>query len=114
MLRKSDMYLNEDPVLVSDDPVQRLCLQCHAPNWAHETGSEDDRTPTGVHEGLSCRACHRGHSNDAHGACLTCHPAVSSCGRDVETMNTTYFDRESPNDIHSMTCLDCHDPIPNS
>jgi len=112
LLRKPDMYRDEDPVLVSDDPVQRLCMQCHAPNWAHEAGTEDDRTPTGVHEGLSCRACHRGHSNDARTACLTCHPAVSSCGRDVETMNTTYFNRESPNDIHSMTCLDCHDPIP--
>jgi len=112
MLRTPDMYHKGTRVLVSDDPVQRLCMQCHAPNWAHETGTEDDRTPTGVHEGLSCRACHRGHSNDPRSACLTCHPAVSSCGRDVETMNTSYFDRESPNDIHSMTCLDCHDPIP--
>jgi len=112
LLRKPDMYQGEISVLVSDDPVQRLCMQCHAPNWDHEAGTEDDRTPTGVHEGLSCRACHRGHSNDARAACLTCHPAVSSCGRNVETMNTTYFDHESPNNIHSMTCLDCHDPIP--
>jgi hypothetical protein len=112
VLPKPAMFLDETMLLVSDDPVQRLCMQCHAPNWTHEAGTEDDRTPTGVHEGLSCRACHRGHSNNARDACLTCHPAVSSCGLDVKTMNTSYFDRTSPNDIHSMTCLDCHDPIP--
>jgi ABC-type nickel/cobalt efflux system permease component RcnA len=74
--------------------------------------AEDDRTPTGVHEGLSCRACHRGHSNDPRNACKTCHPAVTSCGRDVMTMNTTYFKSDSPNNIHSMECTDCHDPVP--
>ncbi len=44
-----------------------LCTQCHAPNAAHEAGSQDDRTPAGVHEGLSCIACHANHSNDATG-----------------------------------------------
>jgi hypothetical protein len=112
-LRKPDIYREGETVLVSDDPVQRICMQCHAPNWAHEAGTEDDRTPTGVHEGISCRACHQGHSNDARNACKTCHPAVTSCGVDVMTMNTTYRDRESPNDIHSMKCTDCHDPVPN-
>ena len=111
-LRKPEIYHGDMPVLVSDDPLQRICVQCHAPNWAHQAGSEDDRTPVGVHEGISCRACHRGHSNDPRNACKTCHPALSSCGLDVMTMNTTYFDRESPNNIHSMACTDCHDPIP--
>jgi len=111
-LRKPEMFDGEIPVLVSDDPLQRICIQCHAPNWAHQAGSEDDRTPVGVHEGISCRACHRGHSNDPRNACLTCHPAVSSCGLDVRTMNTSYRDRESPHNIHSMACNDCHDPIP--
>ena len=46
-------------------------MQCHAPNWAHQAGTEDDRTPTGVHEGISCRACHRGHSNDPSGMPVT-------------------------------------------
>ena len=112
-LRKPDLFNGETPVLVSDDPVQRICIQCHAPNWAHQAGSEDDRTPVGVHEGISCRACHRGHSNDPRNACLTCHPALSSCGLDVRTMNTSYLDRESPHNIHSMACTDCHDPIPD-
>ncbi len=111
-LRKPEIYQGETAVLVSDDPLQRLCIQCHAPNWAHEAGSEDDRTPVGVHEGISCRACHRTHSNDPRNACMTCHPAVTSCGRDVMTMNTTYLKSDSPHDIHSMACLDCHDPIP--
>ena len=111
-LRKPEIYDGELPVLVSDDPVQRICMQCHAPDWAHQAGSEDDRTPVGVHEGISCRACHRGHSNDARNACLSCHPAVSSCGLDVRAMNTSYRDRESPHNIHSMACTDCHDPIP--
>ena len=112
MLRKPDIYLNGEAVLVSDDPLQRICLQCHSPNWAHEAGTSDDRTPTGVHEGISCLACHGDHSNDPTGACKTCHPAVSSCNRDVMEMNTSYKSRNSPHNIHSMTCLDCHDPIP--
>ncbi len=112
LLRIPDMYQEEVPVLVSNDPLQRICMQCHSPNWAHEAGTEDDRTPTGVHEGLSCRACHQDHSNDARESCKTCHPAVTSCGLDVETMNTSYFNRESPYNIHSMKCVDCHDPLP--
>lgn len=113
VMHQPGMAHQEDgEVLVSDDPLQRLCMQCHAPNWAHEVGTEDDHTPSGVHEGISCRACHRGHSNDPRKACLTCHPALSNCGQDVMQMNTTYRDRESPNDIHRMTCTNCHDPIP--
>lgn len=112
-LQKPDIYDGEAAILLSDDPLQRICIQCHSPNWAHQAGTEDDRTPVGVHEGLSCRACHRGHSNDPRNACKTCHPAVTSCGVDVMTMNTTYYNRESPNNIHSMFCNDCHDPVPD-
>ena len=111
-LRKPDIYLKGEAVNVSDDPVQRICMQCHAPNWEHEAGTEDDQTLTGVHEGISCLACHRDHSNDPTGACVTCHPAVSSCNLDVMEMNTSYKRKDSPNNIHSMKCLDCHDPIP--
>lgn len=112
LLRKPDIYLEGEAVLVSDDPVQRICMQCHAPNWAHEAGTEDDRTPTGVHEGISCLACHSDHSNNPAGACTTCHPAVTSCNVDVMELNTSYKSRNSPNNIHSMKCVDCHDPIP--
>jgi hypothetical protein len=112
-LPRPDIYHKGRKVLVSDDPVQRICMQCHAPNWAHEAGTEDDKTPTGVHEGISCRACHRGHSNDPRDACKTCHPAVTSCNLDVMTMNTTYMNRNSPNNLHSMECVDCHEPVPS-
>lgn len=113
LLRKPDIYHAGEVVQVADDPVQRICMQCHAPNWAHEAGTEDDRTPTGVHEGISCLACHSDHSNNPAGACYTCHPAVTSCNLDVMQMNTSYKSRKSPNNIHSMKCIDCHDPVPN-
>lgn len=113
LLRKPDIYHEGEKILVSDDPVQRICMQCHAPNWAHESGSEDDRTPSGVHEGISCLACHSDHSNNPAGACTSCHPAVTSCKQDVMKMNTSYLSRESPNNIHSMACVDCHNPIPD-
>jgi hypothetical protein len=93
---------------VADDPLERLCVQCHAPNAWHQAGSADDRTPRGVHEGLSCRSCHEGHDNNPRRSCVKCHPAVSNCGLDVATMNTTYAKKESPHNIHSVACADCH------
>ena len=96
------------PVNVSSDPRQRLCTQCHAPDAHGHAGSSDDRTPTGVHEGISCAACHAPHSNDTRGSCVQCHPARSSCGLDVTAMDTTYRSRASSNNIHRVKCLDCH------
>jgi hypothetical protein len=96
------------PVRVSKDPLQSLCLQCHSPNAFNMSGSDDDRTPRGVHEGISCLACHDSHSNSAAASCITCHPAISNCRLDVEKMNTTYMDRSSKNNIHFVSCTDCH------
>jgi len=96
------------PVKVSSDPRQRLCTQCHAPNAFGQAGTGDDRTPTGVHEGISCVACHAPHSNDTRASCALCHPARSSCGLDVTTMDTTFKSRMSKHNIHSMRCIDCH------
>lgn len=95
-------------VKVSSDPRQRLCTQCHAPNAFGHLGSSDDKTPTGVHEGLSCTACHAPHSNDTSGSCAICHAERSSCGIDVTTMDTTYCFAGSQHDIHHITCNDCH------
>ena len=96
-------------VLVSNDPAQRLCMQCHASNAYHQVGTEDDRTPVGVHEGWSCTACHNPHSNSAQNACDKCHTNVSrNCKLDVRTMNTRYLDPENGHDIHTMTCTSCH------
>ena len=96
------------PVKVSTDPRQRLCTQCHAPNAFGVAGTSDDRTPTGVHEGLSCVACHAPHSGDARASCAQCHPRFTSCGRDVTAMDTSFRSRMSKHNIHSMTCAECH------
>ncbi len=60
-------------VVVSVDVKQRACYQCHAPNSRHEIGTSDDRTPTGVHQGLSCLACHSPHGSTLAESCSGCH-----------------------------------------
>lgn len=95
-------------IMLSDDALMRNCVQCHAPNTFHISATSDDRTPRGVHEGLSCTACHEPHSNDAKNSCIKCHPAISNCNLDVATMNTTYANADSPNNIHWVSCTDCH------
>lgn len=106
-----EMYVNASLVKTSQGPSQALCIQCHSPGAFHRAGTSDDRTPTGVHEGLACNACHEPHSNDASRSCELCHPAISNCGLDVKTMNTTYFDPDSNNNIHFVLCRDCHGDI---
>jgi hypothetical protein len=96
------------PLATSPDPRQGLCYQCHAPVASGGAGSGDDRTPKGVHAGLSCLACHQKHSQTAHASCATCHPRLSNCNRDVETMDTTFFDKKSRHNIHWVACADCH------
>ncbi|MFC2091010.1 multiheme c-type cytochrome [Bacteroidota bacterium] len=108
-LPKPAMYDGGREVRISNDPIQRICVQCHAPNYSHQAGTQDDRTLSGVHEGLSCTACHETHSNDASNACTQCHPTIGNCGQDHMKMNTSYFNPESQNDIHHVKCSDCHD-----
>ena len=57
-------------VKISPDTRQALCYQCHAPEAGGLVGSGDDRTPVGVHEGLSCLACHLKHGQQTR-ACPT-------------------------------------------
>lgn len=108
MLPEPTVVDDDRKVRVSDDVSQRLCTQCHAPNSFHMAGSGDDRTPRGVHEGISCNACHIPHSNDSKRSCQNCHPAISNCGLDVTTMNTTFVDPDSRHNIHFVGCEDCH------
>jgi hypothetical protein len=101
----------ERPVEVSPDPRQALCYQCHAPREGvalFQAFSGDDRTPTGVHEGLSCLACHARHDMTTRVSCAGCHPRLSNCGIDVEKMDTTFRSLESPHNIHRVSCEDCH------
>lgn len=102
------MLLGNDTVQAPADPVYRLCVQCHASSVWHQAGQGDDRTPRGVHEGISCSACHEPHSNYQRNSCDKCHPGISNCGIDVKTMNTTYFSPNSEHDIHGVSCKDCH------
>ncbi len=114
------LYDGSHPLKVSPDPRQGLCYQCHAPrqndtgsiaalnHWGPQAGSGDDRTPMGVHEGLSCLACHNGHNESAAASCATCHPQMSHCGIAVEKMDTTYANPTSRHNIHWVKCTDCH------
>jgi hypothetical protein len=107
-------------VKISPDPRAAICYECHAPRqpeagtlaaanaWGPQVGSGDDRTPIGVHEGLSCFSCHSGHNQNARASCKTCHPQMSHCGIDVEKMDTTFASAKSPHNIHWVKCTDCH------
>ena len=108
LLPVATIFQGERAVKVSRDPRQRNCVQCHAPDATHQLATADDRTPAGVHEGLSCRDCHWGHSNSAKASCAACHPADSNCGLDVAEMDTTFLSLESRNNIHTVACADCH------
>lgn len=115
------LYDGPNKLKVSPDPRQGLCYQCHAPrqpdtntvaaqnHWGPQAGSGDDRTPTGVHEGLSCLSCHNGHGESARASCATCHPMMSHCGIAVEKMDTTYSSKTSQHNIHWVKCTDCHE-----
>jgi len=121
-VRADKIYLRSDmltPVVMKDgdrqvnraiDPNTVLCQQCHAPDYIHRAGSEDDRTPAGVHEGVSCTACHQIHSGNTSESCILCHSEISkNCKSDVRKMNTTYLSKNSPYDIHRLTCVSCHE-----
>jgi RNase P subunit RPR2 len=95
-------------VRMSPDSRQALCYQCHAPLATAEVRSGDDRTPVGVHEGLSCLACHQKHRQTTRASCSGCHPRLSNCGLDVEKMDTTFANPASARNIHFVKCADCH------
>jgi len=95
-------------VKISPDVRQGLCYQCHAPLPTFQVGSSDDRTAVGVHEGISCLACHQKHRQTTRPSCAGCHPRMSNCGLDVEKMDTTFKSRTSPHNIHTVKCADCH------
>ena len=103
----------ERAISMGNDTRQAICYQCHAPLASMQAGSGDDRTCKGVHEGLSCLACHRGHGQQTRVSCRECHPRLSNCGLPVESMDTTFRNPGSRHDIHTMECVDCHaDGVP--
>lgn len=60
---RATIHSGDSLVRISDDPNTWLCMQCHSPNSHREAGTEDDKTPTGPYEGMSCLDCHNPHSN---------------------------------------------------
>lgn len=96
-------------IRMSRDQRQALCYQCHAPVSTMQVASGDDRTPIGVHEGISCVACHSRHEQKTRASCATCHPKMSNCGLDVEKMDTSYRSADSKHNIHRVKCVDCHE-----
>jgi hypothetical protein len=114
------LYDGARAVKMNEDPRQAICYQCHASRmpdtgtaaalhgWGPQIGSGDDRTPMGVHEGLSCISCHFGHNENTRASCKTCHSKMSNCGLDVEKMDTTYANAASTHNIHWVKCTDCH------
>jgi hypothetical protein len=95
-------------VKMSPDQRQALCYQCHAADATLRVGIGDDRTAIGVHEGISCLACHLKHGQKTRASCADCHPKMSNCGIDVEKMDTTFRSAESKHNIHWVKCGDCH------
>lgn len=71
------MYEGDRAIDHATDPATLLCMQCHSPNYRHCARSEDDRTVVGVHEGLSCIACHHPHSGETRSSCIKCHPSLT-------------------------------------
>jgi hypothetical protein len=108
LLPMPSMLDGERPVRMSPDKRQALCYQCHAALSTRQVNSGDDRTPIGVHEGLSCFACHDKHRQTTRASCSTCHPRLSNCGLDVEKMDTTFSNPKSAHNVHYVKCADCH------
>jgi hypothetical protein len=108
LLPVAAIYQGARAVKISRDPRQRGCVVCHAPDATHQLASADDRTPAGVHEGLSCRDCHWGHDSSAKASCNACHPADSHCGIEVQKMDTTFLSTTSKHNVHTVACTDCH------
>jgi Cytochrome c554 and c-prime len=102
------MREGERRVKMSPDQRQALCYQCHAAEASAEVGTGDDRTGVGIHEGISCLACHQKHGQQTRASCANCHPRLSNCGLDVEKMDTTFSKAESRHNIHRVKCVDCH------
>jgi hypothetical protein len=91
-IRADKMHLRSDlliPVTMMDgdrevemakDPNTLLCMQCHSPDYSHQANTEDDRTPIGMHEGVSCILCHKPHSGDTKDYRDQHHPAMPNSG----------------------------------
>ncbi|WP_352423252.1 multiheme c-type cytochrome [Proteiniphilum sp.] len=90
----------DDSLIVNSatDNNTLLCMQCHSPNFQRHAGSEDDRTPTGVHEGISCTSCHKPHSNDTRESCAQCHSSLTA-----EQVDAVYANPHGYKTLHNIS-----------
>jgi len=84
--------------------VTTLCEKCH------QSGTDDSRDVKGsVHDGIGCEMCHVRSQMNFDPTCGQCHPAIGPGKHpDVTTLDTTYKDLNSKNNIHFVTCKSCH------
>lgn len=104
--------LSTAPALVSITPAEgrsrpeaEPCAGCHRERL--------DRTSVfagNIHDKLACRDCHGVPSGglSAAASCKTCHPLAGDTHADVTTLDTTLVARNSPHDVHALTCRSCH------
>lgn len=74
---RATIHHNDSLVRISDEPNTWLCMQCHAPNSRREACTEDDKTPMGIYEGMSCLDCHNPHSNELKNNYRNVHTKLS-------------------------------------
>ena len=91
---------------ISSDLRQALCYQCHAPLAGGLAG--DDRTPVGVHEGLSRSACHSKHGRpaDARLLCqLSSAPVQLRSGRGEDGFHVPPYGQHAQYPFHEVRGL---------
>jgi uncharacterized repeat protein (TIGR01451 family) len=122
------MSLDGQPISVSDTRSSRVCYTCHAtdqaesnlfepntpPQGDNTVGTGDDRTLTGVHQGIPCVTCHMpggSHTFDPMNACSQCHGATSGATASlyyVTHVQTSYTDPSLSMLTGNMSPLNIH------
>lgn len=77
-LMKEQIFNGDSLVKEVTDANTLLCMQCHAPNTAHQLASEDDKTTIGQYEDFSCISCHDPHSNQLKTKARNVHKSMTT------------------------------------
>lgn len=122
--------MNQDgqPIPISDTRANRVCYTCHAtdlaesnlfepntpPQGDNTVSTGDDRTLTGVHQGIPCVTCHMpggSHTFDPMSSCSQCHHAVSGATASLDYVThvrTSYTDPSLSMLSGTMSPLNVH------
>jgi uncharacterized repeat protein (TIGR01451 family) len=117
----------DQAIPINDTTANRVCYTCHAteraesnlfepntpPSGDSSQGTGDDRTLTGVHQGLQCVDCHMpagSHTFNPMSSCSQCHsPGTSAASLDyVTTVRTSYNDPSLSMLTGNMSPLNIH------